>query len=253
MMLAFNEAQTIGYMISQVPREINGNLVKVCIVDDGSTDNTVEVAMRAGADYIWRHTRNRGVSAAFKTGVKKALKIGADVIVNMDADGQFTPAEIPALVRPIIAGHADIVLGSRFLNNIPKSMPIVKRVGNQILGRIISLLSGKKIYDTQCGFRAFTKRAAMSVRIRGLFTYTQEMILRAIFRGVRIVEQPISVRYFANRRSRVVRNIVDYAIRVIGVILVTLISEYARYMALVLLSVLFSSVLFYLVSPVWSP
>ncbi len=229
LLLAFNESQSIHHVLSRIPRKIEDDVVKVCVVDDGSSDDTREVAIAAGADHVWRHKRNHGVAAAFRTGVQNALRLNADVIVNLDADGQFNPDEIPPLLRPIRTGQADIVLGSRFLNGIPKSMPIIKRIGNITLGLLVSLISGKRIRDTQCGFRAFTAHAIRSIPITGIFTYTQEMVLRASFRGLRIVECPVTVKYFANRRSRVVRSVFDYAIKSLAVIMATLVSECARY------------------------
>jgi len=147
MIPAYNEEQTIGRVIKEIPRKIDGiDKVKVIVVDDGSTDKTVAIAKEAGADKIVRHPINRGVGVAFSTGLDEALKNGADIIVNLDADGQFNPGDIPKLIKPIIDKESDIVIGSRFLDkDMRPDMPFMKRIGNNIFTNLINKMAKTKL------------------------------------------------------------------------------------------------------------
>lgn len=186
------------------------------MVDDGSAEDTARVAGEAGADVVHRHPVNLGVAGAFMTGIRTAKQLDADVIVNIDADGQFELAQIPDLVASILENRADVVLGSRIVNRRYRRIPVMKRLGNYITSLMISILSGERIRDTQCGFRALSRRAAENLGLSGLFTYTREMILDLSFERMRIVEVPITVRYFRHRESRVVKSIPKYTLRVLG-------------------------------------
>lgn len=248
---AFNEEDNIKRVIEAVPRHIiNSNQVLVAVVDDGSLDSTTEASFKAGADYVFRHSSNFGVGQAFKTGIKEALKVGADIIVNIDADGQFDPAEIPRLVLPIVQNEADVVLGSRFMRKNPKQIPGLKRIGNQIISTLLSIFLGKELSDTQCGFRAISSKAARNLELSGVFTYTQEMIIDLAFRGASIVEVPVKARYFSKRQSRVVKRISTYTLKVIGIIASTFYRHF-RLHIVSLLSIFFIIffILFRLVSP----
>ncbi len=235
MIPAYNEAHSIQRVIQSIPRKIPGiDKVEVLLVDDGSADKTSEFAHEAGADHVYRHAKNFGVVHAFKNGLTKALDKGADIIVNIDADGQFDAEEIPMLVAPVLSGKADVVLGSRFSGSSYRRVPLIKRIGNIIISLIVSLLSAQRIRDTQCGFRTLSRTAAEKTQLSGLFTYTQEMILMLSFKRMRLVELPISVRYFADRESRVVKNISRYTFKVLGVLLVTIIRRFWRYFLLIM-------------------
>jgi glycosyltransferase involved in cell wall biosynthesis len=235
---AYNEALNIASVIRDIPRTIHeNNEVLILVVDDGSEDQTARMARNAGADFVLRHRRNMGVAKAFKTAVRSALTSNPDVIVNIDADGQFNPNEIPKLVSPILLGQADLVLGSRFVEQNYGNMPVIKQIGNRIISLIVSYVLGTRIHDTQCGFRAFTKEAAQKMRITGLFTYTQEAILDLAFRGLRIREIPICVKYFQKRKSRVVTSVPTYTLKVLGNIAISIARhQYKRFLMVLLLT-----------------
>jgi len=191
----FNEEPTVGKVVGAVPRKVEGIArTDVVVVDDGSTDGTAEAARRAGARVV-SHPDNRGVGVAFNTGIDEAIRLGADVTVNMDGDGQFDPADIPVLIRPILEGKADFVTASRFKDkSLIPSMPGVKKWGNRRMAELISLLVGRRFHDVSCGFRAYSRETILNLNLFGRFTYTQETFLDLAFRGTRIVETPLRIR-----------------------------------------------------------
>jgi glycosyltransferase involved in cell wall biosynthesis len=231
---AYNEERSIAAVIERIPRNVNGCHVFVSVIDDGSKDLTSTVARNAGADYVHKFPKNMGVAWAFKIGLRCALAIGADIIVNIDADNQFDPEEIPKLAAPLIENQADVVLGSRFLDSSYRRIPTTKRIGNLAISWIVSILAVQRIRDTQCGFRALSKMAAETVTLSGFFTYTQEMILDLAFRRMRILEVPVTVRYFNERQSRVVKSIPSYTLKILGIILITTL----RHLGAILLAIL---------------
>ena len=219
---AFNEGEKIGDVVQHVPREVNGvNEVLVVVVDDGSLDNTVQVALEAGADYIVRHHINQGVGKAFRDGINRALELGADVIVNLDADGQHEPVDIPRLIDSILTEDCDVVIGSRFMDDSKLDMPFIKRLGNRFFTRLVSWVVGVRFTDTQSGFRAFSREAALRLNIFGKFTYTHESLIDLAMAGLRIQEIPILVRP-RDGKSRVVKNWYSYGIKALAIILRTL-------------------------------
>jgi len=212
MIPAYNEEETIGKVIEEIPREIEGfDKVEVLVVNDGSADNTVEQAKKAGADYIVSHKTNLGLANAFKTGLETALKLGADVIVNIDADGQYNAKEIPKLVKPILEGKADIVIGDRQIDELDH-MPKAKKIGNKIATWVTCKLSGLAVRDAQSGFRAFSREAALRMNLLGDYTYVQEMIIQAANKNLRIGWVPIEFRK-RKGKSRLIPNIWSYAKR----------------------------------------
>jgi glycosyltransferase involved in cell wall biosynthesis len=219
---AFNEAETIGALLDAIPTAIPGiTALKTIVVDDGSTDRTAVVAQAHGARVV-RHVRNRGTGRAFMSGVEAALAADADVIVGMDADGQFSPADIANLVAPIVNGEADVALCTRFGpgSQLTGRMPAVKRFGNWMLSRIISAAAGRRFTDVSCGFRAFTRDAARCVDIRSEFEYTHESLLTWLRHGQRIVEVPLPVRaQRAVGESRILSNVAYYTVRAAPVLL----------------------------------
>jgi len=215
---ALNEEKTVGSVIRGIPRDV-ADTVKVVVIDDGSTDNTVKVARDAGADNVISFGGNRGLAEAFRRGLEVALEMGADIIVNIDADNQYEAKEISQLTQPILDGKADIVLGSRFKGWI-EEMPFQKRIGNRIATKVTALASGYSISDAQTGFRAFSREAALRLNILSDYTYTQEVIIQAARKGLRIVEIPCSFRRRVDR-SRLVSGIFSYAKRAGMVILTT--------------------------------
>lgn len=219
---AFNEEKTIGKVISSIPRKIKGiSNISIIIVNDGSNDNTVSEAQDAGADYVVNFLRNNGVGFAFKAGIKKALQLGADVIVNIDADGQHNPNDIPNLINPIIVGNYDVVVGSRFLGSNELKMPIVKKFGNLFFTKAVVWSTGLHLTDCQSGFRAFSREAALRLNIIGKFTYTQESIIELAMKDLRITEIPINVKP-RNGKSKVVKNCYSYGFKALSIMLRTL-------------------------------
>lgn len=216
-----NEEKTVARVVGDVPSEVPGVVeVVVVVIDDGSSDATADTARSAGAEVIVHH-ENQGLGMTFRRGVHAALAHGADVIVNVDGDGQFESADIVKLVEPIVAGEADMVTASRFADRrlIPK-MPRVKRWGNRWVARIVRLLTGERFHDVSCGFRAFSREALLNMNLFGSFTYTQETFLDLIFKGFRIVEVPVKVR--GSREfgtSRIASSIPRYAIRSLQIML----------------------------------
>ncbi len=209
---AYNEEKSIAEVIREIPREINGiNEVKVLVIDDGSIDNTAKIAKEAGGDYIVSHRTNLGLAKAFKTGLETALKLGADVIVNIDADGQYNVKEIPKLIKPILDGKADIVIGDRQINKIDH-MQKAKKIGNRIATWITCILTGLQIRDAQSGFRAFSREAALRLNLLGDYTYVQEMIIQAVNKKLMIEWVPVKFRK-REGKSRLISNIFIYAVR----------------------------------------
>ena len=209
---ALNEAATVGRVIGDIPSDIDGvGSVKVVVIDDGSSDNTVEVATAAGAKVV-SFSHNRGLGAAFSEGIRAALALGADIIVNIDGDGQFNSQDIPKLVAPIIAGGADMVTASRFIDaGLIPEMPAIKKWGNRRVANIVNKLAGQNLRDVSCGFRAYSRDAALRVTLLGGHTYTHEVIMDLAFRGLRIIEVPVKVLGVRQvGQSRVASNLWQY-------------------------------------------
>jgi len=216
---AFNEETNLGRVIADVPRGINGvSEIKIVVINDGSSDSTEKVARGKGVTVI-NHNLNYGVGKAMSTGVEYAIKNQADIMVNIDADGQFDPKEIGNLIKPIIEKRADFVAGNRFTKGKPDNMPIIKFWGNKLMSRLIGNIAGKKFGDVSCGFRAYSREALLNLNLFGQFTYTQEMFLNFSFKGLRTKEVPVSVKYFKDRKSKVANNIIMYAWRTASIVL----------------------------------
>ena len=175
----FNEEAQLPTTLSRLPRQIDGfDSVEWLIVDDGSTDRTIEVARAAGVDHVVRLTNNKGLAAAFQAGLDAGLKLGADVIVNTDADNQYEGADIPKLVAPILSGHADMVVGDRQVGTIAHfsaGKKLLQRLGSWVVRQA----SSTEIPDTTSGFRAYNREAALSMQAVSRFTYTLETIIQA--------------------------------------------------------------------------
>jgi len=174
-----NEEETLPATLADIPREIEGvDKVELLVVDDGSTDRTVEVARENGVEHIVRLTNNKGLAAGFQAGLDACLKLGADVVVNTDADNQYRGADIPKLVAPILAGEADMVVGDRKVSEIEHFSAQKKRL-QRIGSWVVRRLSGTEIADTTSGFRAYNREAALSVLVVDDFTYTLESLIQA--------------------------------------------------------------------------
>ena len=219
-MPALNEELLIGDVIRAIPTQISGiDAIEVLVVDDGSTDDTVGVAQEAGASVVSLHA-NMGLGIAMQRGIEAAVRRGVDYAVNIDSDGQFDPSDIPRLLEPLIAGEADFASASRFKDKalVPR-MPLVKRVGNWGMSKIVSWICGQSFADVSCGFRAYTRETMLQLVLSGSFTYTQESFILLAQRNARIREVPLRVRGVrAQGKSRIASNLFRYAYRTVGII-----------------------------------
>lgn len=222
MIPAYNEEKTVGSVIREIPDKIQGvEFVQSLVIDDGSTDKTARVAEQAGADKILTHKANIGLGASFRDGVNYALGMGADIIVNIDADGQFNSKDISRLIEPILKGEVDFVTASRFLDKeVEFRMPWIKKIGNRVFTRIVSHLANRQFTDTQCGFRAYSREAALRLNIFSDFTYTQEVFLDLINKGLSVKEIPVRIRE-RQGKSKVVKRWYIYGFNVLIIIIRT--------------------------------
>jgi glycosyltransferase involved in cell wall biosynthesis len=201
-----NEEATLAATIRAIPREVAGvGRVEILVVDDGSTDRTSDVAREAGADYVVRHTHNRGLARAFRTGLDACLKLGADVIVNTDADNQYDAGAIPRLIAPVLAGAADIVIGDRQTRDVAH-FSVTKRGLQAVGSAVVRRLSGVEVPDTVSGFRALSRDAALQMNIVSPFSYTIEMLIQAGSKNLAVTSIPVATNA-PTRPSRLFRNI----------------------------------------------
>jgi glycosyltransferase involved in cell wall biosynthesis len=186
-----NEEETLPVTLGQIPRHFKGiDQVEILVVDDGSRDKTVEVARRLGVQHVVRFTNNKGLARAFMAGVDASLKLGADIIVNTDADNQYRAEDIQCLIDPILEGRADLVVGERPIDEIEHFSPVKKRL--QRLGSwVVRLVSGTEIPDATSGFRAYSRDAALRINMVSNFTYTLETIIQAGKQDIAITSVPI--------------------------------------------------------------
>ncbi|MGE4505106.1 MAG: glycosyltransferase family 2 protein [Desulfovibrionaceae bacterium] len=189
----FNEEESLPVTLADLPREVPGvDEVLWLVIDDGSTDRTVEVARALGVDHVVSHTHNMGLARAWMTGLGFCLENGADIIVNTDADNQYRADSIPDLVAPIVAGEADMVIGARPIDTVEHFSPLKKRL--QKLGSwVIRKVSRTEVADAPSGFRAITRRAAMRLNVFSEYTYTLETIIQAGQSRLKVVSVPVRV------------------------------------------------------------
>ncbi len=201
MIPAYNEASTLAQVIKEIKEA--SKQYKVLVIDDGSKDNTYEIVKKSKADYIIRNKRNLGLAQSFKRGLEECLKLKADVIVNIDADAQYNPAEIPRLIQPILDNKADIVLTDRQVLKL-NHMPFTKKYGNLLSTLVTRFVSVYPVRDAQSGFRAFSREAALRLNIFSDYTYVQETIIQAVEKKLRIVQMPCEFRK-RDGQSRLIR------------------------------------------------
>lgn len=220
----FNEEKTIAHTLSLLPLHIDGfDKVEFLIIDDGSTDQTVETARQAGAHHIVKMPHHGGLAVAFRTGLDACLQLGADVIVNTDADNQYDAADIPRLVRPILAGSAELVVGDRGVATLKSFSPLKRRLqtlGSQVMARV----AGFPIPDATSGFRAMTREVALRTVVLSNYSYTLETLIQAGNSQTRVAFVPVRTNP-PTRPSRLMRGIFDY----IKNSTITIVRAYAMY------------------------
>ena len=222
MIPAYNEEKNIGKVIKEIKRNVKS--AEVLVINDGSKDKTVEVAKKSGADYIIHNKKNLGLAPSFRKGLEEALRLGADIIVNTDADFQYNQKQIPKIIKPIIEGRADVVLTNRNVFSL-SHMPWSKKWGNATATYVTRLVSGFKVRDAQSGFRAFSREAALRLNVLSDYTYVQETIIQAVDKRLRILQTSCDFKKREKSKSRLIGNIFSYALKA-GLMLIR---NYVRY------------------------
>ncbi|HEY9396960.1 MAG TPA: glycosyltransferase family 2 protein [Burkholderiales bacterium] len=214
----YNEAETLAIALAALPRAVPGfDKVEWLVIDDGSRDQTVRVALQNGVDHVVRHTRNCGLARGFMTGLHECVRLGADVIVNTDADNQYCADDIPALTAPILTGQADIVIGARPIESIRHFSP-VKKMLQKLGSYVVRVASRTSIPDAPSGFRAISRDAAQHLVVFNEYTYTLETIIQAGQKNMAIKSVPIRVNEDL-RPSRLVKSIPSYINKSIATII----------------------------------
>lgn len=211
----YNEAQTLAIALKDLPRSLPGvDIIEWLVINDGSVDATVEVARECGVDHVVSFSTNLGLAKGFLAGLDAAIRLGADIIVNTDADNQYNAADIPALIQPILDHKADIVIGARPIQTISHFSPIKKLL--QHLGSwAVRKCSQTEVPDAPSGFRAMSRDAAMQLNVFNAYTYTLETIIQAGRKNLAVVAVPIRVNDDL-RPSRLVKSIRSYIQRSLG-------------------------------------
>jgi glycosyltransferase involved in cell wall biosynthesis len=223
-MPCYNESETLAIALSALPKTVDGfDVVEYLVIDDGSRDNTAEIAKQCGVQHVIKHTKNQGLARAFMTGINAGLAAGADVIVNTDADNQYEAQDIPKLVIPIIEKRADIVIGARPISDIAHfswSKKLLQKIGSWV----VRTASRTGIPDAPSGFRAYSRFAAQNMVVFSEYTYTLETIIQAGQKNMAIISVPIRTNPDL-RPSRLVKSVASYVRRSVG----TIIRIYAIY------------------------
>jgi glycosyltransferase involved in cell wall biosynthesis len=214
----YNEADTLAIALAALPRKVPGfNTVEWLIIDDGSEDNTAKVAQAHGVDHVVSHFGNKGLAYAFMTGLEASINLGADVIVNTDADNQYNADDIPSLVQPILEKRAEIVVGARPIATI-EHFSFIKKLLQHLGSWVVRVASNTDIPDAPSGFRAMSRTAAQKMMVFNDYTYTLETIIQAGQKNMAIISVPIRVNGDL-RPSRLVKSIPSYIKRSIGTII----------------------------------
>lgn len=205
----YNEEVTLPLTLAALPKSIEGiDEVETLLVDDGSTDRSVEIAENFGVTHIVRLPNNKGLARTFMSGLQKCIELGADIIVNTDADNQYNAEDIEKLIKPILEKKADIVIGARPIERI-KHFSFAKKILQKVGSFMIRMLSSTGTEDAPSGFRAFTREAAIMINVFDNYTYTLETIIQSKSKGLIIESTPIRVNE-NYRKSKLVKNIFDY-------------------------------------------
>jgi len=213
----FNEEATLGRTLEELPRQLSGiDQIERLIIDDGSTDRTADVARQHGVEHLVRFPENLGLARAFLAGIEAALVAGADIIVNTDADNQYCAEDIPKLIRPILDGKAEIVIGARSITateHFSWSKKVLQRLGSAV----VRFASNTDVADAPSGFRAFSREAAMHLNVFSSYSYTLETIIQAGQKNIAVISVPVRTNPLL-RPSRLARNTWYYVTRSIGTI-----------------------------------
>ena len=235
---SLNEEKTIAATITDIPRQIPGiETVKVLVIDDGSTDGTAAEARKAGADHVISFTNRKGLARAFMAGINAALREGADIIVNTDADNQYCGDDIPQLIAPILKGKADVVVGDREVGKI-KDFSLVKKILQKAGSWVVRKLSNTDVPDAASGFRAYNREAAFHLNVVSNFSYTLETLIQAGKGSLAVGHVPVRTNP-GSRPSRLFTNLFDYVTRSLA----TLIRIYTMYEPLKVFSLIGSVII----------
>jgi glycosyltransferase involved in cell wall biosynthesis len=222
-----NEEETLPATLRDLPSEIPGvDIIETLIIDDGSSDRTLEVARQLGVHHIVRNTKNQGLARSFGKGLDTALKLGADIIVNTDGDNQYAGWDIPKLVQPILDGRADIVVGDRRTDQV-EHFSWLKKCLQRLGSSVVRQLSGTDIPDTVSGFRAISRKAALKLNIVSPYSYTVEMVIQAGQKDIAITHVPVDTNP-VTRESRLIKSLPGF----IGRQLSSMIRMYSMYRSL---------------------
>lgn len=223
----YNEEETLPQTYADIPKEIDGiNEVEILIIDDGSSDRTIDVARELGVNHIVKNKQNIGLARTFRRGIEECLKLNADIIVNTDGDNQYAGWDITKLVQPILNGEADIVIGDRETHKIPHFSSI-KKIMQWLGSGVVRKLAGVWVPDTVSGFRAISRDSAIKLNILSSYSYTIEMVIQAGKRDMKIVSVPVETN-IKTRESRLFKNIPSFVSRQVT----TIIRMYAMYQPL---------------------
>lgn len=204
----YNEEETLLATLNDLPKTVSGiDEIEVLVINDGSTDNSANIAKNWGAKVL-DIKPNKGLANAFRSGLQESLHLGADIIVNTDADNQYSARDIEKLVQPILQGKADIVIGARDIKNVRDFSPL-KKLLQKIGSAVLRLISSTRVEDAPSGFRAFSKDAALRLNVFDQYTYTMETLVQAGAKGMKVLSIPISVNPKL-RDSKLVKNMFDY-------------------------------------------
>ena len=223
----YNEEQTLPETVMAIPSQIRGvDNVEILVIDDGSSDNTIDVAKDIGVDHIVKNTCNKGLARTFLLGLDASLRLGADIIVNTDGDGQYKGEDIPKLIDPILKGEADIVIGDRQTEKMP-DFSVTKKKLQKYGSMVVRLLSGTDVPDAVSGFRAFSRDAAMQMNIVSPFSYTIETVIQAGKKQLAVTSVPIGTNP-KTRESRLFKSIPHFIERSVT----TMVRMYTMYQPL---------------------
>jgi glycosyltransferase involved in cell wall biosynthesis len=223
----FNEEETLPATFNDIPKQIDGvDVVEILIVDDGSTDKTIEVAKKLGIHHIIVNKKNKGLARTFRTGINECLKLGADIIVNTDGDNQYAGWDIPKLIQPILEGKADIVVGDRNTSKVAHFSPF-KKFLQWIGSYVVKTLSGVNVPDAVSGFRAYSRDAALQLNIVSPFSYTIEALIQAGKKHMAVTSVPVETNA-KTRESRLFSSIPKFIERQ----LTTIVRMYSMYQPL---------------------